>query len=174
MKVNVHGKDLTISQDMIERIGDKLSFLDKYVLIDPSTVAQVVGKKHGNDIKLEITIPTKIGLLRSEVVDHEIRNAIDDSIDKLEDQLRRQKTRLSRRHKEKLSKTFIVEEPAVDVHEDIVRTKRVIVDAMETEEAITQMELLGHTFFAYRDVQSGLINIVYKRNDGGYGVIETA
>ncbi len=174
MKVNVHGKDLTISQDMIERIGDKLSFLEKYVLIDPSTVAQVVGKRHGNDIKLEITIPTKIGLLRSEVVDHEIRNAIDDSIDKLEDQLRRQKTRLSRRHKEKLSKTFIVEEPAVDVHEDIVRTKRVIVDAMETEEAITQMELLGHTFFAYRDVQSGLINIVYKRNDGGYGVIETA
>ena len=52
MKVNVHGKDLTISQDMIERIGDKLSFLDKYVLIDPSTIAHVVGKRHGNDIKL--------------------------------------------------------------------------------------------------------------------------
>ena len=174
MKVNVHGKDLTISQDIIERIGDKLSFLDKYVLIDESTTAQVVGKKHGNDIKLEITIPTKIGLLRSEVVDHEIRNAIDDSIDKLEDQLRRQKTRLSRRHKEKLSKTFIEETLPEKEETNVVRTKRVIVDAMEVEEAITQMELLGHTFFAYRDTHSNLVNIVYKRNDGGYGVIETA
>lgn len=173
MQVNVHGKDLTISQDMVERIGDKLSFLDKYVLIDKSTVAQVVGKKHGNDIKLEITIPTKIGILRSEVVDHEIRNAIDDSIDKLEDQLRRQKTRLSRRHKEKLSKTFIEQEPA-PTEEKVIRTKRVIVDSMDLEDAITQMELLGHTFFLYRDSHSDLVNVVYKRNDGGYGVIEAA
>ena len=174
MKVNVHGKDLTISQDMIERIGEKLSFLDKYVLIDNNTTAQVTGKKHGNDIKLEINIPSKIGLLRSEVIDHDIRNAIDASIDKLEDQLRRQKTRLSRRHKEKLSKTFI-DAPAPNVEEEkFIRSKRVIIDTMDLEDAIVQMELLGHTFFLYRDSHSNLVNCVYKRNDGGYGVIEAA
>ncbi len=110
MKIKVHGKDLTVSQDMVERIAYKLSFLDKYILIDDETTAQVIVKKHGNNIKLEVTVPTKVGYLRSEVIDKDIRNAIDDSIDKLEDQLRRQKTRLSRRHKEKLAKNFISED----------------------------------------------------------------
>lgn len=91
MKVNVYSKDLNLSVEDEERIGDKLSFLDKYLLIDPETIANVVVKKHGSNIKLEITIPSKIGYLRSEVVDDEVRNAIDKSIDKLEDQIRRQK-----------------------------------------------------------------------------------
>ena len=109
MKVNVYAKDLTVTKDEENKISEKLSFLDKYLLIDSETTAQVVVKKHGNDIKLEITIPSKVGYLRSEVVDHALRNAIDESIDKLEDQVRRQKTRLNRRHKEKLAKTFIDE-----------------------------------------------------------------
>ena len=91
MKVNVYAKDLTVTKDEENKISEKLSFLDKYLLIDSETTAQVVVKKHGNDIKLEITIPSKVGYLRSEVVDHALRNAIDESIDKLEDQVRTQK-----------------------------------------------------------------------------------
>ena len=91
MKVKVHGKDLSVSNDMVERITYKLSFLDKYILIDDETTAQVMVKRHGKDIKLEITIPTKVGYLRSEVINHEIQDTIDTSIDKLEDQIRRQK-----------------------------------------------------------------------------------
>ena len=171
MKIKVHGKDLTVSQDMVERIAYKLSFLDKYILIDDETTAQVIVKKHGNNIKLEVTVPTKVGYLRSEVIDKDIRNAIDDSIDKLEDQLRRQKTRLSRRHKEKLAKNFIYE----DVEEEKtvpVRVKRVPVEEMDVEEAIMQMELLDHSFFIFKDYSSGVISVVYKREEGGYGVIE--
>ena len=171
MKIKVHGKDLTVSQDMVERIAYKLSFLDKYILIDDETTAQVIVKKHGNNIKLEVTVPTKVGYLRSEVIDKDIRNAIDDSIDKLEDQLRRQKIRLSRRHKEKLAKNFISE----DVEEEKtvpVRVKRVPVEEMDVEEAIMQMELLDHSFFIFKDYSSGVISVVYKREEGGYGVIE--
>ena len=171
MKIKVHGKDLTVSQDMVERIAYKLSFLDKYILIDDETTAQVIVKKHGNNIKLEVTVPTKVGYLRSEAIDKDIRNAIDDSIDKLEDQLRRQKTRMSRRHKEKLAKNFISE----DVEEEKtvpVRVKRVPVEEMDVEEAIMQMELLDHSFFIFKDYSSGVISVVYKREEGGYGVIE--
>jgi len=172
MKVNVHGKDLTVSKIDEERIGEKLSFLNKYLLIDDDTTAMVIVKRHGNDIKLEITIPTKVGTLRSEVIDHEIRSAIDDSIDKLEDQLRRQKTRLSRRHREKLAKAFIDDGAAKTADTEPAKVKRVAVDALEVDEAILRMEMLGHSFFVYRDATTDIISVVYKREDGGYGVIE--
>ena len=172
MKVKVHGKDLTVSDDMIERIAHKLSFLDKYILIDDDTTAQVIVKKHGKDIKLEITIPTKVGYLRSEVINHEIQDAIDKSVDKLEDQVRRQKTRLSKRHKEKLSVNFASVADSAKEPEVPVRTKRIAVSEMDVEEAIMQMELLDHTFFLFREIDSGVIAVVYKRENGGYGVIE--
>jgi len=171
MKVNVHGKDLTVSADMVERIEHKLSFLDKYILIDDDTTAQAIVKKNGNDIKLEITVPTKVGYLRSEVVNKEIQDAVDISIDKLEDQIRRQKTRLSRRHKEKLAKTFVDETPVKEA-EKLVRVKRVPVDTLEVEDAIMQMELMDHSFFIFREANSDVISVVYKRNEGGYGLIE--
>ncbi|NLZ75931.1 MAG: ribosome-associated translation inhibitor RaiA [Erysipelotrichia bacterium] len=172
MKVNVYSKDLNLSVEDEKRIGDKLSFLDKYLLIDPETIANVVVKKHGNDIKLEITIPSKIGYLRSEVVDDEVRNAIDKSIDKLEDQIRRQKTRLSRRHKEKLAKAFIDENNLVEDEDVIARVKRVVVDELDTDEAIIQMELVNHSFFVFRDKDTGLISIIYRRDQGDYGILE--
>ncbi|MGB4627194.1 MAG: ribosome-associated translation inhibitor RaiA [Erysipelotrichaceae bacterium] len=172
MKVNVYSKDVNLSAEIEKRIGDKLSFLDKYLLIDPETIANAVVKKHGNNIKLEITIPSKIGYLRSEVVDEDVRNAIDKSIDKLEDQIRRQKTRLSRRHKEKLAKAFI-DEIELDEKEDVIaRVKRVVVDDLDTDEAIIQMELVNHKCYVFRDKDTGLISIIYRRNQGDYGILE--
>ena len=121
---------------------------------------------------MEITIPSKIGYLRSEVVDEDVRNAIDKSIDKLEDQIRRQKTRLSRRHKEKLAKAFI-DEIELDEKEDVIaRVKRVVVDDLDTDEAIIQMELVNHNFYVFRDKDTGLISIIYRRNQGDYGILE--
>ena len=172
MKVKVHGKDLSVSQDTVERIENKLAFLDKYILISDDTTAQVMVKKHGNDIKLEITIPTKIGYLRSEVIDSDVRNAVDTSIDKLEKQIRKQKTRLSRRHKEKLAKTFIADEAGEEAKETPVRTKRIPVDEMDVDEAIMQMELVGHTFFIFRDASTKVMCVLYKREEGGYGLLE--
>lgn len=172
MKVNVKGKELTVSNDMVNRVQEKISFLEKYFVIDEDTTANVVVKKHGKDIKLEVTIPTKVGILRSEVVNNKIADAIDTSIDKLEDQIRRQKTRLQRKHKEKLAKAFLDQQESAQEEIEIKR-KRIVLDELDEDEAITQMELLSHSFFIYKDVHSKRTTVIYKRNDGGYGLIET-
>ncbi len=172
MKVNVYAKDVVINPDVEKRISDKLSFLDKYLLIDQETIAQAIVKKHGNNVKLEITIPSKIGYLRSEVVDKELKNAIDDSIDKLEDQIRRQKTRLNRRHKEKLAKTFLEDENYDFSKDAISKVKRIVVDDLDVDEAIMQMELADHDFYVFRDKDTNLVSVIYRRKDGDYGVLE--
>ncbi|MDO4377606.1 MAG: ribosome-associated translation inhibitor RaiA [Erysipelotrichia bacterium] len=172
MKVNVYAKDVVINPDVEKRISDKLSFLDKYLLIDQETIAQAIVKKHGNNVKLEITIPSKIGYLRSEVVDKELKNAIDDSIDKLEDQIRRQKTRLNRRHKEKLAKAFLEDENYDFSKDAISKVKRIVVDDLDVDEAIIQMELADHDFYIFRDKDTNLVSVIYRRKDGDYGVLE--
>lgn len=174
MKVKIYAKDLTVSQKDQDRIETKLGFLDKYLMIDSETIAQVVAKKNGNDVKLEITIPSKVGTLRSEVTKHDFIDAIDQSVDKLENQIRKQKTRLSRRHKEKLAVAFAQEIADEQPTEEVTKVKRVVVDEQDVSEAILQMELLGHDFYAYRDRDSKLICIVYRKKDGTYGILEVA
>jgi len=172
MKFEIYGEKVNISEGMREKIENKLSILSKYLLIDPETTARVVCKTYPNDLKVEITIPTKIGLLRSEVVNEDFYAAVDLSIDKLEDQIRRQKTRLSRRHKDGLAEGFANEAAEAELNEEPVRTKNITADEMSLDEAIMQMEMLSHSFFIYRDNESDKIAVVYKRLDGDYGLIE--
>ncbi len=173
MRFEIVGKNVTVTPAMREQIEKKLSTLDKYLLIDPDTIARVVAHVYPNSQKVEVTIPTKVGILRAEVVNDDFYAAVDLAIDKLEDQLRRQKTRLSKRHREHLSEAFINEAEAEDNEEDIpVRTKTVIADEMILDEAIMQMELSGHNFYIYKDEDSEKISVVYRRRNGGYGLIE--
>ena len=121
-----------------------------------------------------MTIPTKVGILRAEVEHEDFYAAIDLAIDKLEDQIRRQKTRLSRRHKDSLAESFIEKDEKVLEEEDIaVKTKTITPEKMDLEEAIMRMEMLGHSFFIYVDNENDEIAVVYRRNDGKYGLIET-
>ena len=121
-----------------------------------------------------MTIPTKVGILRAEVEHEDFYAAIDLAIDKLEDQIRRQKTRLSRRHKDSLAESFIEKDEKVLEEEDIaVKTKTITPEKMDLEEAIMRMEMLGHSFFIYVDNEDDEIAVVYRRNDGKYGLIET-
>lgn len=178
MKFNIHGKNVSITEGMRERIEEKLSFLEKYLMVDEDTVANVVVKVYPIYQKIEVTIPTKIGLLRAEAVHDDLYSAIDIAIDKLEDQIRRQKTRLSKRHKDKLAKSFLEEEvleevEASDEDDIVVRTKQILPETMDLEEAILRMEMLGHSFFLYTDSETNNFAVVYKRNDGGYGLLET-
>ena len=99
MRFEIIGKNITVTPAMKEKIEAKLSTLDKYLLIDPNTIARVVARVYPNSQKVEVTIPTKIGILRTEVVNDDFYAAVDLAIDKLEDQIRRQKTRLSRRNR---------------------------------------------------------------------------
>ncbi len=174
MKIEIIGKNITVTDGMRTKIENKLNFLEKYFLIDEETSARVVVRVYPNNQKIEVTIPTKMAILRAEVVHDDLYAAIDLVIDKLEDQIRRQKTRLSKKHKEKLAMSFIEEENVVIEPTDvIVRTKTVNAEVMDLEEAIMRMEMLNHSFFIFTDEETDQIAVVYKRNDGGYGCIET-
>ena len=176
MKVQIYGKNITVTPAIAEKIEKKLNHLEKYFMIDENVVANVVVRVYPNKQKIEVTIPTKFAVLRTEVVHDDLYAAIDLAIDKLEDQIRRQKTRLTRKNKEKLAYAFIEEmdfEDSYDEEEEVVRTKSIVPDTMELDEAIMRMEMLNHNFFIYRDDETKEIAVVYKRHDGGYGLIET-
>ena len=174
MRFEIVGKNISVTEGMRTKIEEKLSFLDKYILIDPNVIARVVCRVYPNTQKIEVTIPTKVGILRAEVEHEDFYAAIDLAIDKLEDQIRRQKTRLSRRHKDSLAESFIEKDEKVLEEEDIaVKTKIITPEKMDLEEAIMRMEMLGHSFFIYVDNENDEIAVVYRRNDGKYGLIET-
>lgn len=173
MKVQIYGKNVTITPGMQEKVETKLKFLEKYFIIDDSVTANVLVKIHKKDIKIEITIPTKMAVLRAEVAHPDYYAAVDLAIDKLEDQIRRQKTRLERKHKDKLATAFIGEALEKEEEDVLVKTKTITPNVMDLEEAIMRMEMLGHSFFIYLDEETETVSVVYKRNDGGYGLIET-
>lgn len=177
MKVQIYGKNITVTAAIAEKIEKKLNHLEKYFIIDENVVANVVVRVYPNKQKIEVTIPTKYAVLRTEVVHDDLYAAIDLAIDKLEDQIRRQKTRLTRKNKDKLAYAFIGDDEIIDEdyeeEDELVKTKSIVAETMELDEAIMRMEMLNHSFFIYRDNETKEVAVVYKRNDGGYGLIET-
>ncbi|MCF0105477.1 MAG: ribosome-associated translation inhibitor RaiA, partial [Holdemanella sp.] len=128
MKINIVGKNISITEDIQEKLEKKLNRLHKYFIIADEDVAHVLIRTYPTKQKIEVTIPTKHAILRAEVVDDDLNNAIDKTIDKLEDQIRKQKTRLQKKNKEGLSEAFLDSElftPAdYDPDDDeVVKTK---------------------------------------------------
>ena len=175
MKITLRGKNIEITEAIEEKVSEKLSKLDKYFIVSENVEAEVLVRTYPYGQKIEVTIPTEYVLLRAEVVDQDLYNAIDLVIDKLEGQIRKYKTRLNRKSKDnKLAFNLASIEPLEDEEEDVlVKTKTITPKPMDMEEAIMQMELIGHSFFVYRDTETDAISIVYRRNDGDYGLIET-
>ena len=175
MKITLRGKNIEITEAIEEKVSEKLSKLDKYFIVSENVEAKVLVRTYPYGQKIEVTIPTEYVLLRAEVVDQDLYNAIDLVIDKLEGQIRKYKTRLNRKSKDnKLAFNLASIEPLDDEEEDVlVKTKTITPKPMDMEEAIMQMELIGHSFFVYRDTETDAISIIYRRNDGDYGLIET-
>ena len=176
MKVIIRGKNIQLTEGIETKITKKLSMLDKYFIVSDEVEAKVLIRVYPVGQKIEVTIPTEYVLLRAEVVDQDLYNAIDLVVDKLEGQIRKYKTRLSRKSKDhKLAFNVASLEPLDDHEEEdvIVKTKTIHPKPMDLEEAIMQMELIGHSFFVYKDTETNLISVVYKRLDGDYGLIET-
>lgn len=175
MKITLRGKNIEITEAIEEKVSEKLSKLDKYFIVSENVEAKVLVRTYHYGQKIEVTIPTEYVLLRAEVVDQDLYNAIDLVIDKLEGQIRKYKTRLNRKSKDnKLAFNLASIEPLEEEEEDVlVKTKTITPKPMDMEEAIMQMELIGHSFFVYRDTETDAISIVYRRNDGNYGLIET-
>ena len=170
MKFKITGKNITVTEGIRDKVEKKLGKLEKYSLIDDGCTAKILVRTYPHSQKIEVTIPTRLGYLRAEEVDEDLYAAIDMIVDKLEDQIRRQKTRIEKRGKKPLATGLIQsrEEP-----DELVRTKTIVPDLMSLDEAILRMELLDHNFFIYTDDETGKIAVVYRRFDGGYGLIET-
>ena len=112
--------------------------------------------------------------LRAEVVNDDFYAAVDLAIDKLEDQIRRQKTRLNKKHREHLANAFIDTELVEEENSIPVKTKTVNAEEMDLDTAIMKMELSGHNFYIYTDDETETVSVVYRRSSGGYGLLEVS
>ena len=174
MKITLRGKNIEITEAIEEKVSEKLSKLDKYFIVSENVEAKVLVRTYPYGQKIEVTIPTEYVLLRAEVVDSDLYTAMDLVVDKLEGQIRKYKTRLSRKSKDNKLAFNLSSIEDVETDDDVlVKVKSITPKPMDMEEAIMQMELIGHSFFVYRDAESDSISIVYRRNDGDYGLIET-
>ena len=156
-----------------EYIESKLDKLNKYIDTDNLT-ATVVTKKEGRTQKIEVTIPTNSFTLRNECVDEDLYAAIDTVVDKLERQIRKNKDKINKKNNKKVIQDFeYLLEDEFQEEEKIVKRKKVELKPIDEEEAIIEMEMLGHSFFVYKDVDTNEICVIYKRKNGNYGIIET-
>lgn len=175
MKYNIRGDKMVITDAIKDYTENKLSKLEKYFK-DDELNANVVARVRGNAQIVEVTIPTSKFLLRSEEENEDLYAAIDLVTDKLERQIRKNKTRLNRNIKDNgkdFNFDYVLESEEEDSQEKIVKRKNIEMKPMDEEEAILEMELLGHSFFVYKDMDTNKTCVLYKRKDGNYGLIET-
>lgn len=175
MKTQIVGRNVTVNDDAKAYVEGKLAFLDKYFIIDDAVIAHVTFSEEPDMVtkKVEVTVPTPFAVLHAESSSVDAYTAIDLTMDKLEEQIRRQKTRFNKRHRESIAEVFTYDEGFEVPEEDVfVKTKQVDPGEMDLDEAIMRMELLGHDFFVYRDDETKEVAVVYKRKDGQYGCIE--
>lgn len=174
MKITVSGKNIQVTGALKSAVEKKISKLDKY--FNPDVEAHATLSVQRNRHTIEVTIPFNGIILRGEESSEDMYALIDLVEEKLEGQIRKQKTKLQRRaHGDSLRFQYIPDIEADDgVKEDsrIVKTKKFAMKPINAEEAVLQMEMLGHSFFAYRSGDTGEVNVVYKRKDGNYGLIE--
>ena len=174
MKCKIRGEKIKVTAAIQEYIETKLSKLDKYFK-EVDVEANVLIRIKGKEQIIEVTIPYDKYTLRSEERRDDLYAAIDIVIDKLEGQIRKTKTKLKKQVKKNDDFfNFDYELTKEETKESkIVKRKTLEMKPMDEEEAILELELLGHDFFIYKDVHTNEVNILYKRRDGNYGIIET-
>ena len=178
MKISVRGDKIKVTEAMNNYVVEKLKKIDKYLDNPEEVKASVVVRVEKQGQKVEITIPLKNFMLRAEETQEDIYAAVDTIIDKIERQIRKNKTKLeSQAKKSREIKGFAIES-IEDIEEEevetvIVKRKKVDVKPMSEEEAVLQMELLGHDFYLFKDADTMKPTLVYKRKDNQYGIIET-
>ena len=176
MKYNIRGDKMVVTDAIKNYTMEKLDRLNKY-FNDEDMTANVLTKIRGNKQIVEVTIPTDKFILRSEESNDDLYAAIDLVSDKLERQIRKNKTKLKKQNKVNNKYEYLNFDYEVKDNEEennkIVKRKKFDTKPMDEEEAILEMELLGHNLFVYKDMHSDNVNVLYKRDDGNYGIIET-
>ena len=161
MKIKFIARKFNITDDVKERFQKKLSKLDKFFPAETEATVSLYEEKIGE--RVEITIRNGSTIFRAEQTDKDVACALDDAMDVLERQIRRNRTRLEKRKQ-------ISEEAYRGFSPDEV--KQFDLHPMTVEEAILQMNLLSHEFFLFKNAETGVLNVVYKRKNNDYGLIE--
>lgn len=176
MKFNIHGNKIDVTPAIKSYIEEKIGRLDKYLENPEGVTASVVIKVTGSEQKVEVTIPIQKVILRGEEAHKDLYASIDKVSDKMERQIRKNKTKLKKQRDVNNYVDFNIDfEIDKDESEEVNIVKRKVIEMkpMSEEEAILQMELLGHEFFVFNNIDAENISILYKRKDGNYGIIET-
>jgi len=186
MRFNIRGQQMEVTKAIRDYIEKKLGRLEKYFVTPPkSDVNVTVSVVRGQHV-VEVTIPLPGVVLRAEERSDDMYASIDLVVDKLERQIRKHKTKINRKFRQTgTAKGLFREdvpaagavngaEPADEDEYELVRVKRFELKPMDVQEAILQMNLLGHSFYVFENSDTNQVSVVYRRADGGYGLIETA
>lgn len=175
MKITTQGNGIKIGQRLEDKIIGKMNKFDKYFGDEGSFNVRI--RPEGSLMVVEVTLKLNDKILRAEARDEEILTAVDKTVDKLESQIRRQKTKFLKKKKEYPQIVSYLEEETdfdyeVDRENKIIRKKTFTLRPMTSDDAILQMEMLGHNFLVYLDSDTDSVCVVYRRKDGNYGLLE--
>ncbi len=171
MKFVYVGKEV-VSDSLKARAEKKLNKLDRYFSREPEALIRFRQQRGGRNIA-ELTISVDGLILRAEENSNDMYLSIDRAADKLESQIRRYRTKLGKRVRDARAEApeEVVEPVYEEANYDVVRVKKFSVKPMDVDDAITQMELLGHDFFLFMNAENDSLNVLYRRNDGAYGLL---
>lgn len=172
MRIMITGKNMELTEGLKAAVEDKLGKLEKY--FSPETDVFVTLSVEKERQKIEVTIPVKGNIIRSEQVSNDMYVSIDLVEEVIERQLKKYKKKIisKKQNVSSFRKEFIEKESDADDEISIIRTKKFDVKPMYPEDACVQMELLGHNFFVFCNAETEQINVVYKRNGNTYGLME--
>ncbi|MDD2409265.1 MAG: ribosome-associated translation inhibitor RaiA [Bacilli bacterium] len=178
MKIIIRGVKVEVTPAIKNHIKEKIGKLDKYLKDSENIETTVIIRIRNNEQMIEVTVPTQKFTLRAEESHSNLYAAVDLVLDKLESQIRKHKTRLKDKYKKEPNKLndFIFDFDIMQEKENknkVVKIKNIDSKPMDEEEAILQMELIGHDFFIFNNIDENCISVVYKRKDGNYGIINT-
>ena len=189
-KYNIRGENIEVTDAIRDYVEKKIGKLERYFDQTPTSEVHVNLSVHNDGQRIEVTIPMTDLVLRAEEAHNDLYAAIDLVVDKLERQIRKYKTKVNRKFRQKGAANYVFAEmereananggllldedeaEEEDSEVDIVRVKRFNLKPMDSEEAALQMDMLGHNFYVFESADTGETNVVYKRKDGRYGLIE--
>lgn len=173
MRIFITGKNIEVSDYLEDLVTKKVSKLDKYFPEDTETHVTLAVERNRHIV--EVTIPYVGGIIRGEVASGDMYASVDSVLAKLEHQIVKHRTKLEKNLRQGAFKAEPVYAPLEDFDDEpkqVVRVKRFSIKPMDVEEAILQMELLGHSFYVFENAENGTVNVLYLRKDGNYGLIE--
>lgn len=172
MNIIISGKNIELTDGLREAVNEKIGKLDRY--FTPDTDVNVTLSVEKERQKIEVTIPVKGTIIRSEQVSNDMYVSIDLVEEIIERQLRRYKNKIKDRYQAGggFKEEYIENDYVEDEDIKIIRTKRFDIKPMYPEDACVQMELLGHSFYVFNNAETDEINVVYKRKGNTYGLIE--